>query len=262
MKDVFISYKAEEFDEANSVKSILETNGISCWMAPACIPGGSSYAEEIPKAIRQAKVFVLVLSDKAQKSRWVSREVDLAINEGKIVLPFMLENCKLKDDFNFYLTNVQRYAAYENKVAAVEKMIREIKSVIGSGAAPDGDSDISIPNVMPSFEKTDSQQTSAKKDKALWSMILGIISVMSIGLLFVPNILAIVFSVKGIKDIRQRGYGAKGYAVTGFVLGNMGMAIALFGLAGVIGVFISVAVVLISLIFFIGAYEGNMEKTK
>lgn len=130
-KDVFISYKAEEIEEASWVKSVLESNGISCWMAPSCIPGGSSYAVEIPQAIRQAKVFVLILSSKAQSSQWVSREVDLAINEGKIVLPFMLENCALKDDFNFYLTNVQRYAAYENKLAAAEKMINEIKALIG-----------------------------------------------------------------------------------------------------------------------------------
>lgn len=132
MKDVFISYKAEEADEANWVKSTLETNGISCWMAPSCIPGGSSYATEIPQAIRQSKVFVLILSAKAQSSQWVSREVDLAINEEKIILPFMLENCTLKDDFNFYLTNVQRYAAYENKVAAIEKMLKEIKALTGN----------------------------------------------------------------------------------------------------------------------------------
>ncbi len=131
-KDVFISYKAEEKEEAIWVRSVLESNGVSCWMAPTSIPGGSSYAIEIPQAIRQAKVFVLILSSRAQASQWVSREVDLAINEGKIVLPFMLENCALRDDFNFYLTNVQRYAAYENKAAAIRKMLNEIKAIIGS----------------------------------------------------------------------------------------------------------------------------------
>ena len=100
-KNVFISYKAEEIAEATWVRSVLETNGISCWMAPACIPGGSSYASEIPQAIRGCSVFVLILSQKAQDSKWVSREVDLAINEGKTILPFMLENCPLKDEFNF-----------------------------------------------------------------------------------------------------------------------------------------------------------------
>lgn len=129
-KDVFISYKAEEFDDANWVKSVLEKNGISCWMAPMCIKGGSSYATEIPRAIRNCKVFVLILSEKAQISKWVPKELDQAINENKIIMPFMLENCSLKDDFNFYLTNVQRYEAYENKSAALEKMISEIKSLI------------------------------------------------------------------------------------------------------------------------------------
>ena len=132
MADVFISYKSDEFDEANWVKTTLETNGISCWMAPMSITGGSSYAVEIPQAIRTAKVFVLILSEKCQLSKWVPRELDQAINENKTILPFMLENCPLKDDFNFYLSNVQRYAAYENKVAAAEKMIREIRAIIGS----------------------------------------------------------------------------------------------------------------------------------
>lgn len=45
-------------------------------------------------------------------------------------MPFMLENCDLRDDFNFYLTNVQRYAPYESKVTAIEQMITEIKAIL------------------------------------------------------------------------------------------------------------------------------------
>lgn len=132
MKDVFISYKTEEFSEALWVKETLETNGISCWMAPMSIPGGSNYAAEIPQAIRECKVFVLLLSQKCQESKWVPRELDQAINEGKTILPFMLENCTLKDEFNFYLSNVQRYEAYESKSKAIERMVCEIKAIIDS----------------------------------------------------------------------------------------------------------------------------------
>lgn len=130
-KDVFISYKAEEFNEAAFVKSVLEQNGISCWMAPMCIKGGSSYAVEIPQAIRNCKAFVLILSEICQTSRWVPRELDQAINEGKTILPFMLENCPLRDDFSFYLTNVQRYAAYEDKNATLELLIKDIFAILG-----------------------------------------------------------------------------------------------------------------------------------
>lgn len=129
-KEVFISYKSEEFDKANWVKTILETNEITCWMAPMDIKGGSNYALEIPKAIRECKIFVLILSEKAQTSKWVPKELDQAINEEKTIMPFMLEDCLLKEDFNFYLTNVQRYEAYKNKSAAIERMIAEINIIL------------------------------------------------------------------------------------------------------------------------------------
>ncbi len=49
-QDVFISYKSEEFQEADWVRQQLESGGISCWMAPNSITGGASYATEIPQA--------------------------------------------------------------------------------------------------------------------------------------------------------------------------------------------------------------------
>lgn len=129
-RDIFISYKTEDFETASWVRSVLETNGVSCWMAPADIPGGSSYAVEIPLAIQGCVVFVVILSERAQESKWIPKELDQAINLGKVVMPFMLENVPLKDDFNFYLSNVQRYAAYESKTQAIEKMLREIRAVL------------------------------------------------------------------------------------------------------------------------------------
>ena len=130
-KQVFISYKSEEFDEALWVKTALEQQGISCWMAPMCITGGASYAAEIPAAINNCSVFVLVLSEKVQQSKWVPRELDQAINAGKIIMPFMLEDCELKDEFKFYLSNIQRYFAYQDKPGTMAIMSREIRSVLG-----------------------------------------------------------------------------------------------------------------------------------
>lgn len=129
--DVFISYKAEEFTEASWVKSVLEENGMSCWMAPASIPGGSSYADEIEDAIKKCGVFVLILSQKAQESKWVKKELDMALNLEKVILPFMIENCQLQRAFNYYLTDVQRYNAYASKVKAMDDMIERINGVLG-----------------------------------------------------------------------------------------------------------------------------------
>lgn len=126
-KDVFISYSSKDFDKVNSVKNILEINGISCWMAPQCIPPGSSYAKEIPMAIKNCKVFLLMLTSKSQESQWVPKEVSLALSETKCVIPFVIEDCILTDMFNFFLTDVQRYYAFELQSDSLRELIERIK---------------------------------------------------------------------------------------------------------------------------------------
>ena len=129
---IFISYKAEEFSEAKWVKDRLEASGIPCWMAPASIPGGSNYAMQIPRAIKECKAFVLILSQKAQQSKWVPRELDQAINAGKVILPFCIDNSPLREDFAFYLSNVQRYEAWQDREGALWAMISIIRYITGA----------------------------------------------------------------------------------------------------------------------------------
>ena len=257
-KDVFISYKAEEIEEASWVKSVLESNGISCWMAPSCIPGGSSYAVEIPQAIRQAKVFVLILSSKAQSSQWVSREVDLAINEGKIVLPFMLENCALKDDFNFYLTNVQRYAAYENKLAAAEKMINEIKALIGHSMTENEVKEpiVESPVVSSAASITNNVAKPKYETKSILSLVFGIIAMVAmLGMFLIPNVVAIILSILSLKTIGQENKSGKGLAIAGQVLGLVSMATGLSIWFSGIGFAIALIIDVVSIIFFIKQYK-------
>lgn len=134
MKEIFISYSTVDAANAETVRNVLEKNGLSCWMAPRDIPGGSNYTKEIPIAIRNCKVFVLVLSKNAQSSQWVLKELDSAVNCGKVILPFMLEECVLNDEFNFLLTGAQRYAAYQKKAEAMETLIGRIRGILDVSA--------------------------------------------------------------------------------------------------------------------------------
>ena len=136
MKEVFISYSTKDYASAETVRDVLETNGLSCWMAPRDIPGGSNYTKEIPIAIRGCSVFVLILSANAQSSHWVLKELDSAVNAGKVILPFMLEDCILNDEFNFLLTGAQRYAAYQKKAEALETLIRRVRGILNAPDEP------------------------------------------------------------------------------------------------------------------------------
>ena len=124
---VFISYKSEQKDIALKIKNILKENGITCWMAPESIPGGSSYAAEISNAINDCKEFVIILSSIAQKSKYILKELDSAIKRDKPVLPFVIDEFDFNPEIDYYLTNVQLYFAYQSWDSAIEKMIREIR---------------------------------------------------------------------------------------------------------------------------------------
>lgn len=153
MKEVFISYSSVDLAQASTVRTVLEENGLSCWMAPRDIPGGSNYTKEIPIAIRNCKVFVLILSKNAQSSHWVLKELDSAVNYGKVILPFMLEDCALNDEFNFLLTGAQRYAAYQKKAEAMETLIGRIRGILDVPSSAQAEQPTPVAEVKPAVKK-------------------------------------------------------------------------------------------------------------
>lgn len=124
---IFISYSSEDVEQANAVKKVLEANNFECWMAPESIPSGSDYASEIPAAIEKCTTFLLMLSDRSQGSTWVPKELDLAINSSKLIVPFHLDQSLLRAPFNFYLTNVQRIEAYNQLEKGYLELIEQLR---------------------------------------------------------------------------------------------------------------------------------------
>lgn len=204
MKEVFISYSTIDLVQAETVRNVLEKNGISCWMAPRDIPGGSNYTKEIPIAIRGCKVFVLILSENAQKSQWVLRELDSAVNNGKVILPFMLEDCALNDEFNFLLTGAQRYAAYQKKAEALEKLVSRVGAMLATEAdgpqaplAPENPAPRSgVKPVVISCPACNSVELTAKPKKLLRQSVLEYLTLllcpaMSIVMFWVVSVIAV-----------------------------------------------------------------------
>lgn len=88
--DVFISYSSKNKNIADAIVADLEQNGIKCWYAPRDILSGEDWAGAINNAISSTKIFVLVFTDESNRSHQVTNEVTLAVNGGKIIIPFRL----------------------------------------------------------------------------------------------------------------------------------------------------------------------------
>lgn len=155
---IFISYKSDEIEYARKVKGNLESVGYTCWMAPDSIPGGSSYAQEIDSAIKNAEAILLVLSEAAMNSKWVEREVDCAINANKIILPFHIDSSELTSRFNFYLSCVQMYNAYVDWDGEFQNLVADLKQ---EGVYPSSDKVVDI-------EKIDNNNADSKLLESAW----------------------------------------------------------------------------------------------
>lgn len=129
---VFISYSTRNRGFVDRITSILEHMGVKYWKAPEMIPAGSSYAKEIPQAIQNCAVFLLVLSETSQKSIWVEKEIDSAICNRKVIIPFQIEEMELNDTFRFYLNNVQMISYPDNKDGAIQELKRHLSQLMPS----------------------------------------------------------------------------------------------------------------------------------
>ena len=123
----FISYSTKNQSAADSMKQLLNRNGIESWMAPSDIPVGSKYAQVINRAIKDSSCVVLMLSNAAQNSTWV--EVERAINYHKVIITVQLEELVLNEEFEFYLCNNQIVALknFDENQQSVQKLLRTIK---------------------------------------------------------------------------------------------------------------------------------------
>lgn len=231
--NVFISYKAEECQQANWVRTRLESSGIPCWMAPESIPGGTSYATEIPKAIGECKAFVLILSNASMNSKWVPREVDQAINREKPILPFVIEDCPLTDQFQFYLANVQSYMAFQNRDESIQRLIQRIQAILSEDSGPDE----GLPPAPPPPPPAD--PTQVKIDRmSLASLILS--------LLVLPAPIGLVLGARGLKRVEKNGKSGRIAAAFGVVLGIFN-TISMFAM-GPVGIIAAALMLLITIL--------------
>jgi hypothetical protein len=82
----------------------LENGGIRCWVAPRDVQPGRSFAGEITRAIQDSKIMVLIFSAHSNNSEQVLREVQLAVKARLHIVQFRIENVRMNDDLEYFLS--------------------------------------------------------------------------------------------------------------------------------------------------------------
>lgn len=196
--DIFISYSSADKDTADTVCTVLEENGISCWMAPRNITPGVPFSESIIDGIKSSKVFILIFSQSSNNSVQVVREVDRAVHNGLSVINFRLVDEPLSKQLEYYLSSVHWMDAFPSPL---DQHILRLCDVIKMFLKPEKVKDAELAEALskgiikqnePAGTVKGSHIT--KRRKRLVSGILMAIIVTIVSL--------VVFNVGGIREAR------------------------------------------------------------
>lgn len=101
--DLFISYSSKDKPVADAICAHLEASGVRCWIAPRDILPGRDFPESIIQAIDGSRIMVLVFSSNSNASRHVMRELNKAINNGIVIVPFRIEDVPLSKSMEYLI---------------------------------------------------------------------------------------------------------------------------------------------------------------
>ena len=133
--DIFISYSSAQSDAAQAVCHLLEQHDIKCWMAPRNLTGGAEYGDVIEDAIKYSRAVVVLFSDTAARSRWVSGELNVAFEEQKPIIPFRLDETPLRGQVRVMLNQKHWIDAFPDYKTKFGDLVTAVASILGKEVA-------------------------------------------------------------------------------------------------------------------------------
>ena len=126
-EEVFISYGSPDRDRIQDLISRLRQAGVTVWIDEAGIEGAAMWSEEIVGAINHCKVLILAISPNSTKSKNVVRELALASEEEKTILPVFLEPTDIPESMKYQLAGIQRVDYFaDNEEEAIGSVLRAL----------------------------------------------------------------------------------------------------------------------------------------
>ena len=146
MDKVFISYSIRDYigvdgkavpgNFVDKVKEALGSNGIEYWIDKEGLDPGTTFPNIIAKAIEECSTLLFLSSENSNISEWTLREISMAIDLGKTVIPVKLDHSAYAPSVALYLTPLQYVDV--PALGAKEALRKIVARIKGDGAEPSG----------------------------------------------------------------------------------------------------------------------------
>ena len=131
--DVFISNSRRDYAIVQMITKALDAGNITYFIDQQGIESGSNFAEQIIQAINKSRLFLCVLSNNAYHSDFLRMELSYALqSENIVVLPVIVDNSELPDEFVFRFGNLDiLHWQFNNNLHIEDTITRQINHALG-----------------------------------------------------------------------------------------------------------------------------------
>ena len=128
--EVFISYASQNRDRILDLVERLRGAGVSVWIDQMGIEGAAMWSQQIVAAIRDCKVLILAISKNSATSENVVKELALASEGRKRILPVFIEEADIPETMAYQLAGIQRVEFFEgNEEVGLKAVIRALATL-------------------------------------------------------------------------------------------------------------------------------------
>ena len=123
---LFVSHVTEDRVAALQVVEELERRGIRCWITPRDVGAGKAYDDEIADAIYGSRALLLIFSEHCNSNQYIRREITVAGNAQKLIIPFRIENAEPKKGLAVRLSDLHWIDGFVARERAIDEVLRTV----------------------------------------------------------------------------------------------------------------------------------------
>jgi hypothetical protein len=178
---IFISYSSKDQEIAETIGQALEARGLQCWISSHDVHAGENFQEAIVRALRSARVMVLVFTTNANNSDEIKKELVLAGRHQVTVIPVRVEDVAPNDAFAYEFATRQWIDLFKDWEREIESLCSRISQVLETAKPGEAGTKVASPSAHYFGKARPHNRT------LLWSAALvAVVIIAGAGILYQP----------------------------------------------------------------------------
>ena len=145
--EVFVSYSSQDYERVMPLVDRLRSTGIAVWVDEGNIDAATLWSESIVEAIAECCVLIMMVSSHSTGSHNVVKEVMIASEGKKTILPIYLEPAEIPAKLKYQLTGIQHLEWFDGGNDEIFETLKD--GLLKHGVTIDGKAHVhQAPNLL------------------------------------------------------------------------------------------------------------------